>query len=413
MRFFIFSCLIVITFGCKCIHKNLEEHFCDSDWAMKVKVIRIDHDCGSGHNQGLRHLIHHVKPKPELEVHVHEHHYGPNVPQRSKPHLSPDICYVVEVQKTIGKTPLGYVQHKISEDEESDLITTEATTKKTIKESKTEIMNETIKNKAEIVKEEIRVMNVTEIQNKENADKNDTNVSNITETAENLNEKYLDDKHLFKDKGKFLTIYTARDPTACGLKLQIGEIYMLTGWLEGAKLRTSSCHYAKNHYKLDLIEKLFWLVGHKKKHCFVNGGRPDVPAAHNHHHIHHRPAPGHKPEPSPETKPEPSPETKPEPEQEEHHHAHEGHHEEATQEPDDCGCEDEAEPGTPSGDCGCESDSPSPANPPTGDCGCDSENPNPPTANQNDDCGCGSDDEDGSENLNRNDCACESDSFFL
>ncbi len=372
MRFYIFSCLIVITFGCKCIHKNLEEQYCDSDWAMNVKVIRIDHDCGWGHNQGLRHVLHHEKPKPEPEVHlhVHEYHNDQNVSQHPKPHSSPDICYVVEVQKTF-LTRLGHDQHKIYADEELDLITTEATTEKTIEEPKTKVMNET-----KIVKEE-------------NADKNETNFSNIAETPKNLNEKNLNDKHLFKDKGKILTIYTARNPTACGLKLQIGEIYLLTGWLKGNKLRTSSCHYAKKLYELNLIEKLFWLVGHKKKHCHENGARPEVPAVQHHHHIHHKPEPSPetKPEPSPETKPEPSPETKPE---QEEHHTPPG---ETTEEPYDCGCQDGAEPGAPSGDCGCESDNPSPTNPPTGDCGCGSD--------------------DGGENSKQNDCDCEPNSFVL
>ncbi len=110
-------------------------------------------------------------------------------------------------------------------------------------------------------------------------------VENSKKINLNNNEFFLNDKILMQ-------IYTPKDISACGRRLKVGKTYVISGWFDGNKARTSSCYYAKEPQEMTLKETFFFLLDYKNKDCRKSNKRHPHGHHHpggdgNHHHGHH------------------------------------------------------------------------------------------------------------------------------
>jgi hypothetical protein len=178
--------------NCNCTKMSHEEHFCDSDFVMKVFVKSVEDEDEN------------------------------------------DIIYRVDVIKIFEKNNRenGVQVHHIGHSNEKEKIKNQSFGMKTVEKM------------AEKSKE--------------------TNLSNI---------------ELFLNDNATLHIYATKHISGCGRRLNVGKFYIITGWIDGFKARTSSCYYAKEPQEMTLKETLFFLLAYKKKDC---------KKIHQEHHDHHK-----------------------------------------------------------------------------------------------------------------------------
>ncbi len=211
---------------CICTEKSHEEHYCDSDFAMKVFVQSVE----------------------DKEVN--------------------DKSYSVQVTKIFEKNDVkNDVKNDGENDEEND---GENDGKNDGKNKVNDQQNfHSNENEYDLKNQSFEMKTLEKMTEKSN--------------SSNLNNNTI-----------ITHIYTLKDTSDCGRRLKVGKTYVITGWIDGNKARTTSCHYAKEPQEMTLKETFFFLLDYKNKNCSNERDHHNHHHSQQHHHHHHPHNPRHQ-----------------------------------------------------------------------------------------------------------------------